>query len=787
MSTLSTLLTYNLTTKTLTDGGNAWNPPTYTFGESLCLALTFTQDSNGATLPVSPVVNALEAGLVFVDTPPAGGTVCLQIGSGSSTSANTTPAFPWNVGPVSLQILINALTAVTAAYGQCVVSPAQGSLLIKFPSFSGQPPLTVRNNLLYPVSFGTLNAWQVNAEWVQELRFMQAPLAYTSDSAPVLPPSPSVTEIQPGSTGYGATTDELQAVYVPPNFAGTYYLKFGEARTVALDVNDGATQIQAALQALAPDGGIFTVTNPQQYTAYVDFGGTMAGTPYSLLTVVVESAPPGNLTFTLDLGMGEMWAALRASSTGTVTVPLQISISAQDASGNPLPFIIYIPAITVQKSALFPELAEVPSINWLNPPSPLDYTPFDPSQVITGQQYYQAVVGNGAATSFAIAHGLATEVVFVFARQNVSNGRQLVDGTDFSVVINNANEVTVTVLTAAPALNAWAIYVMSAQTVAAFATGLVLTIGQVTGLAAALAAIGTELSAITALLPTAPPVVSPSSGGVINITLPAPALLFPGHVPSANSANAPTGKLPRAAALFPCINTAVSGIANGTFPLPAASSNAGVVVKNATGAAVTIDGGLGHDSWSLPNGGYVGCDGRQWFIVHQAGSTNSFFPADMERDLFEVPINSKMLVAGSTLSITFDVEFQLLQGNTRAQYFVMMELGTYPEDTSPSTVATNLQSVSWNTATPMLAQQVILTNVGVTHSFGVSVSLAADGTTFTAKTNLYGIWYGGATAPSSGNFAIRARLVQFDTEDGVTNAKGTVYCAVTNGTASIAT
>jgi hypothetical protein len=377
-------------------------------------------------------------------------------------------------------------------------------------------------------------------------------------------------------------------------------------------------------------------------------------------------------------------------------------------------------------------------------------------------------------------------VVFVFVRQNVGGGSQLVDGTDFSVVINNANEVTVTALTGAPALNAWAAYVMSAQTVAAFASGLTVTIEQVIGLEAELDSIGTQLATITALLPTAPPSISANpSGPLVSITIPAFSEMLPGRVPAANAAVSPTGALPRRGALFPCINTIVGDIAAGTFPLPAASANVGVVVQNQTGVGQLIDGGFGFDSWALPPEGYVASDGRQWYIVNQAGVTNSFFPAAMERVLFCLDVNSSMFPAGSTFELSASVTLQMLQANSRCQYMLVVEVGAMPADTSPATTATNLQNVVWNTVEPVLAQQVIMSGVGVTHAFGVSVARDATGTVYTAQRLLYGIWTGGAPAPASGNFAVRARLIQFDTEDAVADAKGTVFVGFAGGTAAI--
>ena len=88
----------------------------------------------------------------------------------------------------------------------------------------------------------------------------------------------------------------------------------GNARTALLSVSDGPAEIQTALAALGGTGSGFTVTNPSQYTANIEFTGTFGGVPQALLQVVVESAPPGDLTFTLDLGKGEMAAALRAQA-----------------------------------------------------------------------------------------------------------------------------------------------------------------------------------------------------------------------------------------------------------------------------------------------------------------------------------------------------------------------------------------------------------------------------------------------------------------------------------------
>ena len=105
--------------------------------------------------------------------------------------------------------------------------------------------------------------------------------------------------------------------------------------------------------------------------------------------------------------------------------------------------------------------------------------------------------------------------------------------------------------------------------------------------------------------------------------------------------------------------------------------------------------------------------------------------------------------------------------------------------TAPSPVGLNLQNVVWATATPILSQGLILDAVSITHNFGAQIAVNAAGTVLTAQRNLYGVWTGGAPAPATANFALRARLIQFDTEDAVARPKGVVSYAVPDGKAII--
>lgn len=84
-------------------------------------------------------------------------------------------------------------------------------------------------------------------------------------------------------------------------------------------------------------------------------------------------------------------------------------------------------------------------------------------------------------------------------------------------------------------------------------------------------------------------------------------------------------------------------------------------------------------------------------------------------------------------------------------------------------VGLNLSAVTWN-ATPILSQRIILTSVPSIETFGITIGRSIQVVSGTPTDTLIStqIVYGataGATGPTSANFALRARLIRFDTEN----------------------
>lgn len=494
------LVSVNLTTRTATD----WTPPELTFGESLTLALRFYKNTEGTPIDANLTINSLKASIGRVDARPAGGNFKIKIGSEPSSGANTTAALGFDIKASDLKAALNAVSA-HSTYGDARVIFTDGSWLIFFGDQSQQVPLTVVDNALWPVSYGRINAWQMDGKWVHELRLTQAPVAFTSSHDIVLPPQPVVTRIQAGGANGDDKWNEIQQVYVPAEFRGAYLLKRGYLKTTLLSREDGPDTLQEALQALG--AGCFKVTLPLSNKLTIEFVGDYAGAAQDLLVASVEQAPAGDLAFTLALDRAELAAMLRKQDS--VTLPLEVRVVGTDEGGFTGELCALTLDVKILRPVIFPEMEEIPTLALLRPYSPKTYVPYGANNELVGQKYYRSTIGDGVQEEFVIATGLNSELVYVFARENISGGRQLVAGTDFSVTIDNDNQVTVTALTGPPAADAWEIVVLSALTVAQWAADLSVTVQQVIAgggypaLPAYMDATEERLVALEALLPRA--------------------------------------------------------------------------------------------------------------------------------------------------------------------------------------------------------------------------------------------------------------------------------------------
>lgn len=775
------LVEINLTTKS----AKSWTPPEIRFGEKLTLALRYFQNSGSQEIATCLTGTTLKAAVGRVDARPEGGHFALKIGNAIPSLSNTTAPIDFNASASHLQTLLNA-TAAHAPYGTARVVEIDGSWLIFFGDQAAHVPLTVVDNALWPISYGRLPAWTVDGKWVHELRLTQATVAFTSNSEITLPKAPEITRILEGGTDPSGTWswNEIQQLYIPPEFQGSFILKLGFAKTTELSRDDDPEILFDALQALGPK--CFKVTLPLANRPTIEFIGDYAGQPMGLLGVQVLQAPPGDDTFTIALDRAELAALLRRETSATL--PLEIRVSGTDENGFKGEICALSLPITLRQPVIFPELEETPLIDLLRPHSPKSYVPFGENNIHTLALPYIHNVGDGDRKDFILATGLNSEDVIVSVRENISGGRQLAAGVDYTATIDTANQVTVTALGAAPGIDAWTVIVLAAHQITRWAEGLTVTVPQVVAgdgypaLAAFMDEISQRVDTLENILPTVTVGVVDATVGSIEIPIPetTEALFYRGD----EKLEIKDGKLPttprRAPSMLPAIHTAAAATSL-PAPLPVATGTTpGTLWINDSGAPVIIPGGGGlRSSWVAANG-FVAGDGHAIYPVTRDGATNSYFPSAFERELFAFFVSEKML-ASRRMELVFGVSTALINASSRASWLLEIQAGTAPQDTTPPTTGPNLQNIVWN-VTPILRERLVLTQELVTHTFGCRLKNTLAG--MTCDVQNYGLWTGNnAAAPATPAFVLRARLINFDTENSRPAARGWVLYQLTGASA----
>ena len=792
---MDALVYLDLATKQMSDslGGNRFTIPTHTFGEDITIGIRFAQRDDGIQREVSKTVQELRATIGKVDARPTSGEWGITVDPNGTDIDVTGLAFD-----VTAATLETDLTSASLGLGTVTVEDKNDSFLITFSSedtVSTVNPVEIEpnaDNSLFPVSFIRHRTFTYNGMWVHEIRLIQAPVASTDQSSRKLPPQPSITTLQDGSTVDGVVVNEIQELYLPPTFRGLYQIQRGSAKTRLFSIADGAAEVEEALNAdgLADEGGVFSVENVENDKAQITFGGDMEGTGHDEMSVVVYSAPEGDLTFNLTLDTIELAALLREFEE--VTLPFEIEADIEDDDDDTIVYTrsLYFDEITIRRELHWEELSTAANIDWLRPPLNEVYGGFDYSAVSNGQLHYSDSYGDGTTSPFNVDHNLNADDVTVLVKK-ISTGELLVLGTDFSVDITNSNTLQVTPITT-PASNDWRVTILALEQTSSFDPHTH-AISDITGLQTILDDYGTRVAALEALAPSDLRLSLATTTGAYlrESTIPNFSEVFPANTRAGKTRlelgsrfstfdpeilGRGQGRL--YGALHKASTTSLDTIdvqVDGVATLPVASdSYIDTVYENDTGDVVTIPGGGGHPSDSLAANEFVSCDGDYWYKVVQYGSASetSYYPVNFERTIFTQGISGEDLISNRKMEVVFDFEVGLvdLPESSMVAYLVV-ETGTWTGDSTPATTGGNLQNITW-AAAPAHSERLLITDMADRYQVGYRV--VRDGSTLTGSALTFGTWKA-ATEPSTTDFAVRARLIRWDTENAADTPRGRVF------------
>ena len=598
---------------------------------------------------------------------------------------------------------------------------------------------------------------------------MQAPLASTASFDLIVPPAPTVSEVQAGGASATTLWPEIQALKIQPTFKGTYQLRRGFKKTRELSVDDGPDEIQDALSVLADDEGSFAVSNPATNIAHITFNGSMAGIDQELIEVAVFSAPPGDPTIILDLNTAAIAAALRGAAELKPELEIEVAIQDENDPTKTYTLTPFRAPISLIRELNWEGLETAANIDWLRPPYGRTYVPFTSDQIITGSQHYVAPIGDGVNSDFTISHNLGTRDLHVTVRQNGGN-RAIVE--PLAVTLDGEDDLSIT-FAEPPAVNGYVVIISTAGPVSAFQTHGH-TIAQIEGLQLILDDLGGRVEDLEAFIPTSLPGVSGTEQTVIAAwELPELFEVFPTRqkieakdVPSIKPAD-----LPRVGGLLPAVY--VDPLVFTTANVLPTSPVTGVIYQYInTTSPLVIPGYLGRRSTKLSAPGFFAWDGRGFYQVEQViAGEKVFYPSDFSRELFRIHVNGKQLRIGKQLSLDFSFVAAVFNSNTLVHWGVAIDIGLPSGNpANPS----NIADVTF--LPPSLDHSFMLTSIPSSHGFGLRMirKLVEAVDTCVVDRVIYGATEATPTTMTTANFIVRGRLVRFDTDDRQTDPRGLV-------------
>ena len=781
----------NLTRQTLATsltGAEVTTLPPLLAGKDHVFSFAFAEERNGSPVITPRVVTAWKCSLGLVDEQPTEGTWKLKIGSASAGSGNTTAAMNWNIAAVDLQTAINALADLPSGQHPVTVTPRDNSWIVKTADGSAIT-LSERENALYPMSrLVVRSTTMADGSVEQELRLVQYPLAFTDSQARVLPPVPAVSRLREGLTNDGIAVNEVQKLDFTQGFVGSYIIKLGTRESVILQVQDaqgnavdGAPEIEAALNTLgAPDGGTFKVTNPENNVAHVEFTGSYAGNTFDLLVIEAVSAPEGDVTCTLSLRNGRLYRWLQAQDrTQPAMARLEIVAYLQSVSDEEVieRHVLANFDVEIQGTITDEDLATVPNINWLLPFRE-SYTPGSTDALGTGSQHNHETFGDGSAVVFHWEHLLDSDDLIFTLRENFTGGRELINGTDYTVIFDDSNNLSFTMLAGYAATPATTGQLRASVVTADQRVAIVPhthPISDIVGLQTLLNTISANVTDLQGRIGVGT-FANPTTGSADKIvamswTLNQYAEIFGRRSRTKLSLTSlvdyDATTLPRhGGALLSAIHASSST----TFPTSLTGGVAGTLYKNESGSTISVPGGKAHKGFDLADGEYAAWSGDIWYkVAKEVSSEKTYYPVDFLRELLFIPVQAAQFRVGYELSLRFGLELATINADVRFHYMLVIEQGAIGSDASPSTTGANLSNITWN-ATPMLAQPLIVGPESTIAVFGVRIQNKTGG--LVAKQLAYGGESAAGSTPAAATFALRARLIRPDTENGKPAALG---------------
>jgi hypothetical protein len=400
------LNTTTLAASSSIDGGGFTVPPLRAYSDVI-FRFRLARELEGQSVPDDRTIDSVVSRIGYQDAAPTSGSATWDITVGGDTK--TTAAIPYNATAAQVKAALDAaLTSPLAALAPVTVDLVDEGWRIVFAGVDETVTISAATNKLWPVSFVNADRVEFDGGWASLVAYRQTPVAESATAEETVAPVPTVTQEQIGATVDGYAINEVQRIILSPGYAGgTWRLVWDGVKSPILSGFPTVEEIQAALDEIAPAGGIFTLI-PVEDGVLVEFAGVMSGEPQELMTTEEFTPPPTEYVVVLDTGTAAMRTLMAGAGTdGEVEVPADITVTVEDDSApggmatHSFPFLL-----TFTRPVSDDGRNVSAYLDWTQPLSRVNNLAFSPDSLLVGNRAVRKVIGDGVATSFVIPHNL---------------------------------------------------------------------------------------------------------------------------------------------------------------------------------------------------------------------------------------------------------------------------------------------------------------------------------------------------------------------------------------------
>lgn len=423
--------------------GSEFVAPVIPAFQTISLQFRPSKEIEGVGVRDARAIRAVATRIGWPDEDPTQGTFDLTISLGATDVEVL--ALPYNLTAASLKSAIDtALATPLASLVPCTVTDYAGGLRIVFEDNAAAVEIECTDNALWPMSFVEIDEieWDEGRAYILDLR--QAPVAEVAGALETVPTAPSIKVSPEPGTQAGGDIDgylinEIQKLEIPAEFAGASFILKRDKKSAPLTSPPTLEQVQAALETIKDEDGIFVVTLAPG-GVYIEFQGSMAGMAQDPIEVEVFESPGTEYLVTLSTRTPGMRELMRnADAAGRVEVPLNLDfeIAHPFTEGVWIPQVISLP-LTFSRPVATGDRNVSASLRYDQPMSKRDYGRHSTDALLIGNRGMKFTIGNGSSTSFPLAHNLVENPQTVTANATtnklacVDHGYQDLDPITFS-------------------------------------------------------------------------------------------------------------------------------------------------------------------------------------------------------------------------------------------------------------------------------------------------------------------------------------------------------------------